>query len=454
MNQYRSSLLIAACAALALSACKPRLTPDAYSSGGLDFTRYIAVGNSLTAGYADGSLYRSGQMSAYPSILSYSFSRLGPSDYKAPLLPGESGWPIIPSQAYYPKRVLGLSADCLGVTSLGPVLYTGAPDTAGSSTSIAAQGPYTNLGVPGIRAVDFLNPFYGFLNPYSARFFTSPNPLVELGKAQPTFFTAWIGNNDVLAYATSGGAAGKSSGGSPFILADQKAISSTAFFAAAVDSVLNRLQPAGSTAKGAVMNIPDVTAIPFFTTVPYNGLVLTRQGQVDSLNFAYQPTGISFTLGANPFIIQDNSVPVIKFRKARAGEYILLSIPQDSLKCGGWGSKKPIPGQYVLDQYEVAAVKDATSAFNGILRTAAINRGLAYVDMNAYLKTITAGTQYNGVTLNASFVKGGAFSLDGVHLTPRGNALVANEILRTINYVYGASLQMADVNNYNGVLFP
>lgn len=202
------------------------------------------------------------------------------------------------------------------------------------------------------------------------------------------------------------------------------------------------------------MNIPDVTAIPFFTTVPYNGLVLTRQGQVDSLNFAYQAVGISFTLGANPFIIQDKSVPVINFRQAKAGEYILLTVPQDSLKCAGWGSKKPIPGQYVLDQYEVKAVQDATSIFNGILHSEAVNRGLAYVDMNTFLKTITGGTLYNGVTLNATFVKGGAFSLDGVHLTPRGNALVANEILRTINYVYGASLQMADVNAYNGVLFP
>lgn len=185
MNKYSYPLLFVACAALSLSACKPRLTPDPYSSGGLDFTHYVAVGNSLTAGYADGSLYRSGQMSAYPSILSYSFSRLGPSDYKAALLPGESGWPIIPASGYNPKRVLGLSADCQGTTSLGPVLYTGVADTAGSSTNVAAQGPYNNLGVPGIRAVDFLNPFYALFNPYAGRLFSQPNPLVKLAGCRP-----------------------------------------------------------------------------------------------------------------------------------------------------------------------------------------------------------------------------------------------------------------------------
>lgn len=451
MNQYRSSLLLAIGAALSLTACKPRLTPEVYSTGGLDFTRYVAVGNSLTAGFADGTLYRSGQQASYPAILSYSFSRFGPSDYKAPLLPGESGWPINPAAGYYPKFVLGLSTDCKGTTSLGPLVY-GSIDTANSSKNIAAEGPFNNLGVPGIRAIDFLNPLYGAINPYAARFFTQPNPLVELSRMQPTFFTMWLGSNDVLAYATSGGA-GKSSGGSPFLTTDRYAISSVGTFALAVDSVLNRLMPKGSTAKGAVMNIPDVTSIPFFTTIPYNGLVLTNQSDVDLLNAAYQKAGISFTLGANPFIIQDKSAPA-QLRRAQPGELILLTVPQDSLKCGGWGSQKPIPAQYVLDQNEINAVKQATTIFNGILRTEAENRGLAYVDMNAYLKTIAPGIQYNGVTLTTTFVKGGLFSLDGVHLTPRGYAVVANEIIRTINYVYGASLQAADVNAYNGIMFP
>lgn len=446
MNTLRSAVLIMAGTALGFSACKPTLTPEPTTKGNLDFTSYVAVGNSLTAGYADGTLYRSGQQTSYPALLSSSFSRFGPSGYNAPLLPGESGWPGA-------KRVLGMSTDCQGITSLGPVLYTGPrSDTAGSNTSVAAQGPYNNLGVPGIRAIDFLVPGYPMLNPYARRFFANPmgKPLEELSRIRPTFFTMWIGNNDVLQYATSGGS-GKSSGGTPL---DANSISGTAAFAAAVDSVLGRLMPTGSTAKGVVINIPDVTAIPFFTVVPYNGLTLTRQGQVDSLNFAYQAAGISFTLGQNPFLIQDPSVPVIGFRKATASDLILLTVPQDSLKCAGWGSRKPIPGQYVLDRIEVKAVQDATATFNSILRTAAISRGLAYVDMAAYLKTIGSGILYNGVTTSTTFVRGGAFSLDGIHLTPRGNALVANEIIRTINSSYGVSLPMLDINNYSGVLLP
>jgi lysophospholipase L1-like esterase len=445
MNAYRASILLAAASALTLGACKPNLTTQPYSQANLDFTRYVAVGNSLTAGYADNSLYRSGQIASYPAMLSWSFSRFGPSDYKAPLLPGESGWPS-------PKLVLGLSPDLMGNVSLGPVPYPNQTDTVGSSINIAAQGPYNNMGVPGIRAIDFLNPFYGLLNPYASRFFASPNPLEEMGRIHPTFFTLWLGNNDVLGYATSGGM-GKSSGGSPFSLADQSAISGTDYFAAGIDSALGRLMQ-DSTAHGAIINIPDVTSIPFFKTVPYNGLELTRQTQVDSLNAAYAPLGISFTLGANPFIIADDAVPVIHLRPAKEGELILLTVPQDSLRYAGWGSKKPIPDRYVLDGGEIKAVQDASAIFNGILRSRAEQYGLAFVDMNSFLKSLATGMKYRGVDFTTEFVTGGLFSLDGVHLTPRGYAIVANEILRSINDYYGAGLPMIDVNAYSGIRIP
>jgi lysophospholipase L1-like esterase len=439
----KKPLFIAAAAALAIAGCKPHMdTPNA-SAGNLDFTRYVAVGNSLTAGYADGTLYRSGQENSYPSILARQFAMVGGGEFKQPLLNGESGYPGV-------KRVLGLSGDCLGVTSLGPVFFNGSRDTAGDAASIALQGPYNNLGVPGIRAIDYLLPGYPSLNPYSRRFFTylTQSPLAEFNRITPTFFTAWIGNNDVLGYATSGGA-GRSSGGS---FLDQNSISSTTLFTAAVDSVLRRLTVTG--AEGAVMNIPDVTAVPFFTTVPYNGLALTRQGQVDSLNAAYRPAGITFNLGQNAWIIQDTAVPVLRFRQIRAGELVLLSVPQDSLKCGGWGSRKPIPAQYILDAREITAVNAATTTFNGILQSAAARYKLAYVDMNTYLKTFSAGMTFDGVSFNTTFVRGGLFSLDGVHLTPRGYALAANEMIRTINAFYGSAVPGVDVNRYPGIAFP
>lgn len=442
---YSSLGLAAVAASFSLSSCKPDLHADAVSAGSLNLARYVAVGNSLTAGYADGSLYRSGQINSYPNMLAQQFRLAGGGDFKIPLLPGEAGWPGL-------KRVLEYHTDCSGLTSPSPVLFHGTIDTAGSGTNIGAQGPFNNTGIPGIRAIDYLIPGgYGFLNPYAGRIMQNPagSVLAEINRADATFFTAWIGNNDVLGYATSGGA-GKSANGS---FLDQNSISAVPLFSVAVDSVLNRMTANG--AKGAVMNIPDVTAIPYFTTIHNDALVL-RQGQADSLNAGYMAAGLPFrfTAGSNHFLIQDTSVAVIKTRFIRSDEFLLLTLPQDSIKCGGWGTRKPIPMNYVLDYKEVAAVRTATTTFNGILQSAAAARGLAYVDMYSYLRTLGSGISFNGNNFSTTFVSGGAFSLDGVHLTPRGYALAANEMIRTINAYYGSNIPYVDVNSRPGVRLP
>ena len=65
-----------------------------------------------------------------------------------------------------------------------------------------------------------------------------------------------------------------------------------------------------------------------------------------------------------------------------------------------------------------------------------------------------SGISWDGVRYTATFVTGGTFSLDGVHLTGRGYALIANEFLRVINQKYKSTLPMVNVNSYQGVTFP
>jgi lysophospholipase L1-like esterase len=449
----KSYLIIAAAAALSISACKSKINPDTPSPGEADFSTYVAIGNSLTAGFADGTLYRSGQENSYPSMLAGQFKLVGGGEFKQPLLPGEAGWPIIPAAGRYPKRVLGYATDCKGVMSLSPVIYSGVPDTMGSAANIASQGPFNNVGVPGIRCIDYVQPGYAALAaangaPWAARFYQNPatqKPIeVALAKV-PTFFTMWLGSNDVLGYALSGGD-GAVSGPLP------NDISPLSFFTNAYNSCVQSLVDIG--AKGVLINIPDVTSIPYCTTVPPKGLALTSQAQVDALNAAYGPLGITFTLGANYFIIADPTVPGVGLRQIKQNEYVLLSIPQDSIKCGGWGSSKPIPNQYVLTAAEIGNIQAATASFNGVIAAAAAKHNLGLVDANAYMKTLQAGITWNGVTYSPSFVTGGAFSLDGVHLTPRGYGLIANEIIRIINQQYKSTVPAVDINKYHGILFP
>ena len=96
----------------------------------------------------------------------------------------------------------------LDVSIPGPVpTFPGDLITAYSGNKSALN----NFGVPGAKTADLLMPGYGFPdlgNPYFTRFATDPSTtsiLTDALATNPTFYTLWIGSNDVLGYALSGG---------------------------------------------------------------------------------------------------------------------------------------------------------------------------------------------------------------------------------------------------------
>ena len=66
----------------------------------------------------------------------------------------------------------------------------------------------------------------------------------------------------------------------------------------------------------------------------------------------------------------------------------------------------------------------------------------------------TTGIVMDGVKFTNAFVTGNLFSTDGVHITPQGNAAVANFFIDAINTTYNASVPKANVTEYNAVLLP
>ena len=75
---------IAAMAVLAAS-CKPEISREFEpSQGNVDFSKYIAVGNSLTAGFADGGLYLEGQQVAFPNLLAEKMKTHGGGEFVTP----------------------------------------------------------------------------------------------------------------------------------------------------------------------------------------------------------------------------------------------------------------------------------------------------------------------------------------------------------------------------------
>ncbi len=432
-----------------LNACKPTIEEFAPASGNADFSRYIAVGNSLTAGYADGALYKSGQEYSLPNILAGQFKSVGGGDFKQPLMVDDNG---VGFRGITPvtKLVLGYTEDCKGVISLGPVLASDQIDPA-NLASVADQGPFNNIGVPGIKAIHMAVPGYGTLNPYYGRFMSLPTSAVidEIAPVNATFFTLWLGNNDILDFALAGG--------------EGEIITPISLFEQAYMATLNILLANG--AKGVVANLPDPLNTAFFNTVPYNALVIQEQGDAAVLNAAYAPLNqiiigagstdtIYFSVGPNPLVIVDASLPW-GLRQIKSDEKILLSIPQDSIKCSGWGSQVPVPASFVLDQNEITEINTAITDYNTKIFEIAVDQSVGFVNINKVLKEATEnGYVFDGIEFDTEFVKGNIFSLDGIHKTPAGNAVIANFFIEAINLQFNANIPLTVIADYPAVQFP
>jgi hypothetical protein len=448
-------------AAVLFGACKPNASINKpVTKGTADFTNYMAIGSTYTAGFADNSLYASAQLNSYPERLFEQFSLVGAKGpFIQPLLPGEYGFPR-------PKKVLAyVHSPCnYNDSTLEPINYPYPLDSPGSMhfVSNTNHGQVNNIGVPGLRVVDF--PVAGYsapnVNIYASRFFypNSSTPMDELrnrvGNLNPTFFTLWLGMEDVLDYAVGGGQGDGSGNASPQALNFYSVndISPLTVWQTLYDSVVKLSISTGS--NGALINIPDITAFPFFTALPPNGLILNTQDEVDAMNAKWNPGGshnFSFQLGANYFVIQQHDGAT---RQAVPTELILLTVPDTSIKCHSLGGMTPIPAQYVLTTDELQNIRTMITKMNAFIQNEADQHHLAYVDMNSYMRQLSTGMTYNGINYSTQFVAGGAFSLDGITLTERGYALISNEILRTINNFFHANIPFTDVNKYHGVVFP
>jgi len=360
--------------------------------GQADFSKYVALGDSLTAGFSSGSINANFQNSSYPALLAKQF---GISGFQQPLVSPPGLPPILALQRLVPTPVIGPSAA-----------------TGGVPTNLTLPRPYDNMAVPGATVHDLLTK----LRSTSA---TDPTDLIlrQLGFTQlaqglslhPTFVTLWIGNNDALGSATAG---------------TDQLLTPTASFEADYRAIAGAIAASG--AKMAFGNIPDVTTIPFVTT-------LTR--------FIPNPaTG-------QPAVIAGNFVPLLgPDGPLQPGDFVLLTATSELAVGRGipvalGGSGVPLSNSVVLNASEAANVRARVNAYNAIIQAVANERGAALVDANAALTELaTTGVDIGGITYTSAFLKGGAFSYDGVHPTKFGYAFLANLFIDSINKKFGTTV--------------
>ncbi len=392
--------------------------------GSADFTRFVSIGNSLTAGYQDGALFKEGQLHSYPKYIADQVKKLGVNlDFQIPTI-AEPG--------------IGTRISITKLTSSGAELSISAVVSAPENLTLAR--PYNNLGVPGsllwipnagvlpisdvFQSVSFLtsssrnNPFFAVVLRSEA---LGKNIYNQAKALSPTFISVWLGNNDVLGYATSGG----TSPSSP---------TPAAMFQQLYKSMIDSLVSLG--AQMVVANIPDVSVIPYFTTVmPY----ATVSG-VKNYFWGTTAEGV---------------------RRLTDEDFVVLTA-QNLLKVGtGFSQANPLPNNMVLDKNEAAVAKKAVTDFNqtiaSICASAKLKDGksIPVVDVNGFLYNIKKnGYTIAGETYTADFIKGNLFSFDGVHPSSKGQALIANEFIKVINDRYSANIAHVDFTTVPGLKIP
>jgi len=116
-----------------------------------------------------------------------------------------------------------------------------------------------------------------------------------------------------------------------------------------------------------------------------------------------------------------------------------------------FGVTFPLQDKHVLIPTEIAEIKTATDAYNTTIKAVADQKGLAFVDTRAVLTQLSSGgIRFGNFSLTSAYVTGGAFSLDGVHPSARGYALIANIFIDAINLKYGSTLRHVDLATYPG----
>lgn len=419
--------------------------------------RYVAVGNSLTAGFMDGGLMMAGQTTSFPKLIAGQLG-LGSTQFTQPWIasPGIGGLSgaDVTGVLYFD----GASIAVLGTTPLASVQ---------SQLLLAVTQPtqYHNLGVPGATLHDGMNaysaatsagalvgspnPFFDFINRASffgnqavASGYPGPSGLVPVTYQSASQFaqavakggaltTLWMGYNDVLGPARSGEPpAGFGNPGTPGAAAFQ------ADYTAMLSMLSGGLARRNYGLKPTVIvaNLPAVTSAPYFIPKTTFDAYVTSTPVGGPWPGGFEETGVQYVLFTALTWIATNSPAT------------------------------PIPDEYTLDAGETNDVTTATAVFNTIIGqvAAAINAAgvanVGVVDAYALFTGLTAPEKTHFLFIYGQLRGGGAsvqdaidqaaaatlFSLDGIHPNSHGYGVVANAFIDKINEVDGTSLAHVD----------
>lgn len=382
------------------------------TSGTADFLNVAAVGTNFSAGVQSGGLVNRHQIRSFPALFAQSVGVILASDGTAGFTFGAIGGDGLPP--------------LLAIKSLSPLVIDSVGRITGAPLNYGQATDYHSLAVPNQLAADMADSTFR-----GPTYTTGLFPLIYRGRGlglqqvirrAPTFITYEFGVNEVLGFATFGGAG-------PVVFP-------SASFDAAVRVTLNSIHAALPNTKMAVFNVPAVTRLPFFTTFSAVTVDLLTGTPIALIgpNGALSPTDL-VTLKAKDSLVVGTGFAVGSYN------YLNPAAP---------GNGRPLTNLQVLNDAEQVSINTAIFNMNASIDSITANRPwTTKVDWNALSTSIAAeGYPIGSVTYTNAYVTGGLVSLDGVHPTDLGHAILCNTLIDAVNAQFGSTIPHLNLSEH------
>ncbi|MBL7849407.1 MAG: hypothetical protein JNN04_00800 [Cyclobacteriaceae bacterium] len=539
-----TTLLTGACVQKPIEPTPPVGPPiENPNPGSASFTKFVAVGDSYVAGMQAGALFDAGQANSIPKIMATQFATVGGGAFNQPDInhpngfnatfssvptairgrlvlfdpdgsvdPDGSGCQVSRSAAPRAANTPASTSTCPSTvnTPAMPAPYNSAQSPLDPGFVFAGnKATLNNFGVPGAKLIHAGVPNYGTLNPLYGRFASNPaaKPIItDAAEKAGSFFLFSFGAFDILNYATTGASASNNGVGN-------NDMTPSATFAGAYGATLGALL-LDPNAKGVVTTVPDITTLPYFTTVAWNAVEFKSTNCTDAATLALLNgmTGfggynaaldglvaamvitaeeaakrkVVYAYGKNGILIKDETLadlgavlgginpalaPYGQIRQAKSTDLITLAAGGILGTCGippggttpsplwVFGVSAPLDDNFVLLPTEITDIQARTVDFNNTIKAAATAASgrVAVADLyQAYMDLLTNKVYVaNGVTITPSFAPpAGMFSEDGIHPNSRGAAFTANVVIEAINTAFSAKIPKASLALYPGTGLP
>ncbi|MEO6864606.1 MAG: SGNH/GDSL hydrolase family protein [Gemmatimonadaceae bacterium] len=366
------------------------------------FTSYVALGNSLTAGYQSGGINDSTQQLSYPSLLAQAMKTR--YAYPSLALPG------------CPPPVVNFQTQAR--------LAGGTGSTCALRSPSSITGALNNVGVPGALAVDPTGVTTASSNALTTFILGGKTQVAKAADANPTFVSAWIGNNDVLSAAISGLLV-PTPGVTPGVTSQTSFQTSYAAMVTGLKGI--------PTLKGAVLiGVLNVTAVPALFPVA------ALQNPAFKAGFD-QFAGGTTTVLPNCLTSPGNQalLSIQILGQMNAGTHPrVIGCAKNSIPT------TPVGDIFVVDSTEQASLAATIAGYNTYIQSLATANGWAYYDPNPLLLSLKASGCISTVPnlANATAPFGACISLDGIHPTVVANKALVASLAAAINSKYSTNI--------------